>query len=78
MSTSSIDHLSRQGSHAKQDLTVITDGGDEVRAHAERITILRQLAQELMHHGKEAETEALDRVRLIEWSLWHGSIKAKL
>ena len=72
MSTSGIDHLRRQDSQAKQDLTVIADGGDKVRAHAERITVLRQLAQGLMHHGKEAGTQALDRLRLNEWSLWHG------
>jgi hypothetical protein len=33
-----IDHLRRQGFQADQDLTFITDGGDEVRALAERIS----------------------------------------
>lgn len=33
-----IDHLHRQGFQADQDLTVITDGGDEVRTLAERIS----------------------------------------
>jgi hypothetical protein len=33
-----IDHLRRQGFQADQDLTFITDGGEEVRALAERIS----------------------------------------
>jgi hypothetical protein len=33
-----IDHLRRQGFQADQDLTFITDGGDEVRSLAERIS----------------------------------------
>jgi hypothetical protein len=85
-----IDHLRRQGFQADQDLTFITDGGDEVRALAERIsscsehvldwfhitmriTVLRQLAQGLMHHDKDAGIAALDELRRIKWFLWHGN-----
>jgi hypothetical protein len=85
-----IDHLRRQGFQANQDLTFITDGGDEVRTLAERIspcsehvldwfhitmriTVLRQFAQGLVHHDKDAGTEALDELRRIKWFLWHGN-----
>jgi hypothetical protein len=85
-----IDHLRRQGFQADQDLTFITDGRDEVRALAERIspcsahvldwfhitmriTVLRQFAQGLVHHDKEAGIAALDELRRIKWFLWHGN-----
>lgn len=85
-----IDHLRRQGFQADQELTFITDGGDEVRALAERIsscsehvldwfhitmriTVLRQFAQGLVHHDKEARIAALDELRRIKWFLWHGN-----
>jgi hypothetical protein len=85
-----IDHLRRQGFQADQDLTFITDGGDEVRALAERIspcsehvldwfhitmriTVLRQFAQGLVHHDKDAGMAALDELRRIKWFLWHGN-----
>ena len=85
-----IDHLRRQGFQADQDLTFITDGGEEVRALAERIspcsehvldwfhitmriTVLRQFAQGLVHHDKEAGMAALDELRRIKWFLWHGN-----
>ncbi len=84
------DHLRRQGFQADQDLTFITDGGDEVRTLAERIspcsehvldwfhitmriTVLRQFAQGLVHHDKDAGTEALDELRRIKWFLWHSN-----
>jgi hypothetical protein len=38
-----------------------------------RITVLRQFAQGLVHHDKDAETEALDELRRIKWFLWHGN-----
>ncbi len=38
-----------------------------------RITVLRQLAQGLMHHDKDAGTETLDELRRIKWFLWHGN-----
>ena len=85
-----IDHLRQQGFQADQDLTFITDGGEEVRALAERIspcsehvldwfhvtmriTVLRQFAQGLVHHDKEAGMAALDELRRIKWFLWHGN-----
>jgi hypothetical protein len=85
-----IDHLRRQGFLANQDLTFITDGGDEVRSLAERIspcsehvldwfhitmriTVLRQFAQGLVHHDKEAGVAAIDKLRRIKWFLWHGN-----
>jgi hypothetical protein len=85
-----IDHLRRQGFQADQDLTFITDSGDEVRALAERIspcsehvlvwfhitmriTVLRQFAQGLVHHDKEAGMAALDELRRIKWFLWYGN-----
>jgi hypothetical protein len=85
-----IDHLRRQGFQADQDLTFITDGGDEVRALAERIspcsehvldwfhitmriTVLRQFAQGLVHHDKDAGIAPLDGLRRIKWFLWHGN-----
>ncbi|MXQ10471.1 ISKra4 family transposase [Microvirga makkahensis] len=85
-----IDHLRRQGFQADQDLTFITDGGDEVRSLAERIspcsehvldwfhitmriTVLRQFAQGLVHHDKDAGTEVLAELRRTKWFLWHGN-----
>jgi hypothetical protein len=38
-----------------------------------RITVLRQFAQGLVHHDKDAGTEALDELRRIKWFLWHGN-----
>ncbi|EIM24453.1 hypothetical protein MicloDRAFT_00069720 [Microvirga lotononidis] len=85
-----INPLRRQGLQANQDLTVIMDGGEEVRALAERIspcsehvldwihitmriTVLRQFAQGLVHHDKEAGMAMLDELRQIKWFLWHGN-----
>jgi len=85
-----IDHLRRQGFLADQDLTFITNGGDEVRSLAARIspcsehvldwfhitmriTALRQFAQGLVHHDKEAGIAALDEIRRIKWFLWHDN-----
>ncbi|MXQ10588.1 ISKra4 family transposase [Microvirga makkahensis] len=86
-----IDHLRRQGFQADQDLTFITDGGDEVRGPRRadqpvqracpclvhitmQITVLRQFAQGLVHHDKNAGTAVLDGLRRIKWFLWHGNI----
>jgi len=85
-----IDQIRGQGFQANQDLTFITDGGDEVRSLAERInpcsehvldwfhvtmriTVLRQFAQGLEHHDKDAGVAALDERRRVKWFLWHGN-----
>jgi hypothetical protein len=38
-----------------------------------RITVLRQFAQGLVHHDKEAGAQAIDELRRIKWFLWHGN-----
>jgi hypothetical protein len=38
-----------------------------------RITVLRQFAQGLVHHDKEAGIAALNELRRIKWFLWHGN-----
>jgi hypothetical protein len=85
-----LDHLKKQGVQANQDITFITDGGEEVRSLAEmmapasehvldwfhitmRITVLRQFAQGLRHHDKEAGNSMLGMLSRIKWYLWHGN-----
>lgn len=85
-----LDHLKKQGVQANQDITFITDGGEEVRSLAEmiapasehvldwfhitmRITVLRQFAQGLRHHDKEAGNVMLGMLSRIKWYLWHGN-----
>jgi hypothetical protein len=38
-----------------------------------RITVLRQFAQGLVHHDKDAWTVALYELRRIKWFLWHDN-----
>jgi hypothetical protein len=79
--------LERQGLSADQPVTVLTDGGDSVRAlvsdmpagsehhwfHiAMRLTGLGQYAKGLAHHNPIEATALQDRLERIQWRLWHG------
>jgi hypothetical protein len=79
--------LRRQGLPTDQPVTVLTDGGDSVRAlvgdlpagsehhwfHvAMRMTVLGQYAKGLTHYNPLEAAALQDRLERIKWRLWHG------
>lgn len=83
-----LDHLKKQGVQANQDITFITDGGEEVRSLAEMIAPASEHVLDWFHitmritvlrqfaQGLENHNEQaamLETLRKMKWYLWHGN-----
>jgi hypothetical protein len=65
-----VDVLASQGLQANQDITFLTDGGEEIWA----LTVLGQYAKGVAQSDQATGDRLLADIERIKWLLWHGNL----